>query len=110
MSRRVRMFAAFVVFPCLAAAALAGAPTKKASQGPVSSITHKMTGVAVDLGKTQTGQPVQAKEKEVISDLDELIAQLEKECQACRNGIKKNNPNRGLPDSVIRSGTGGIGD
>jgi hypothetical protein len=104
------MFAAVVMFPCLAATALAGAPTKKSSQGPVSSITHKMTGVAVDLGKTQTGEPVQAKEKEVINDLDELIAQLEKECQACKNGIKKNNPNRGLPDSVIRSGTGGIGD
>jgi hypothetical protein len=104
------MFASVVVFPCLAAAALAGAPTKKPSQGPVSSITHKMTGVAVDLAKTQTGQPVQAKEKEVISDLDELIAQLEKECQACRNGMKKNNPNRGMADSMISSGTGGIGD
>ena len=64
MSRSLRMFAAVVVFPCLAAAALAGAPTRKPSQGPVSSITHKMTGVAVDLGKTQTGQPVQAKEKD----------------------------------------------
>jgi hypothetical protein len=104
------MFAAVAVFPCLAAAAFAGAPTKKPTQGPVSSITHKMTGVAVDLGKTQTGQPVQAKEKAVIGELDELIAQLEKECQECKNGMKKNNPSRPLADSVIRSGTGGIGD
>jgi len=110
MGRSLRMFAAAALFPCLASAAVAGAPTKKPSQGPVSSITHKMTGVAVDLGKTQTGEPVQVKEKQVIADLDELIAQLEKECQQCKNGMKKNNPSRPLADSVIRSGTGGIGD
>jgi hypothetical protein len=104
------MFAAAAMLPCLASAALAGAPTKKQSSGPVSGITRQMTGVAVDLGKTQTGEPTQVKEKKVIADLDELIAQLEKECQACKNGMKKNNPSRPLPDSVIRSGTGGIGD
>ena len=41
MSRSLRMFAAVAVFPCLAAAAFAGAPTKKPSQGPVSSITTR---------------------------------------------------------------------
>jgi hypothetical protein len=110
MGRSLRIIAAAVVFPCLAAAALAGAPTKKPSQGPVSKITHKMTGVAVDLGETRTGEPVQAKEKAVIKDLDELIAELERQCQACRGGIKNPNPSRPLPDSVIRSGPGGIGD
>ncbi len=110
MRRSLRMFATVSVFPCLAATALAGAPTKKPSNGPVSSITRKMTGVAVDLGQTVTGEPVQVKEKQVISDLDELIAQLEKECQQCKGGMKMNNPSRGLADSVIRSGTGGIGD
>ena len=104
------MFAALTVLPFLSTAALAGAPIKKPSNGPVSSITGKMTSVAVDLGKTQTGKPVQVKEKQVIGDLDELIARLEKECQGCKNGIKKNNPSRPLADSVIRSGTGGIGD
>ena len=110
MGRSLRLFAAAAVFPCLAAASFAGAPTKKPSQGPVSSIAHKMTGVAGDLGKTQTGEPVQIKEKAVIGDLDELIAELEKQCAACKNGVKRNNPSTPLADSVIRSGTGGIGD
>ena len=109
MSRSLRLLAAAAVFACLAAVSF-GAPTKKPSQGPVSKITYKMTGVARDLGKTQTGEPVQVKEKAVISDLDELIAELEKQCAACKNGVKRNNPSRPLPDSVIRSGTGGIGD
>ncbi len=110
MGRSLRILAAAIVFPCLAAAAHAGAPTKKAPTGPVSKITHKMTGVAVDLGKTQTGQPVQAKEKQIISDLDELIAELEKQCQACRGGRKPANPMMGMRDSMISSGPGGIGD
>jgi hypothetical protein len=80
------------------------------AQGPISSISGKMTHVAGDLAKTVTGEPVQTRQKEIVKDLDELIAALEKECQACKNGIKRNNPRQGLPDSVIRSGTGGIGD
>src|SRR5262249_3555431 len=39
----------------------------------------------------------------------ELIAALEKECANCR-GMKSNNLTRPLADSVIRSGTGGIGN
>ncbi len=80
------------------------------AQGPISSISGKMTHVAGDLAKTVTGEPVQVRQKEIVKDLDELIANLEKECQACKNGIKRNNPRQGLPDSVIRQGTGGIGD
>ena len=85
------------MFPCLAAASFAGGPTKKTPQGPVSEISYKMTGVAGDLGKTQTGEPVQVKEKAVISDLDELIAELEKQCAACRTAMKRNNPSPGWP-------------
>jgi hypothetical protein len=79
------------------------------AQSPITDIAGKMTGVAADLAKTQTGPPVQTRQKEIVQNLDELIAALEAQCQACRNGIKRNNPTRGLPDSVIRSGTGGIG-
>jgi hypothetical protein len=110
MGRSLRIFAAAVVVPCLAGAAVAGAPTKKPSQGPVSKITGKMTGVAVDLGKTQTGEPVQTREKAILGDLDELIAELEKQCAACRGGIKNNKAMRPMTDSMIRNGTGGIGD
>jgi len=80
------------------------------AQGPISSVTGKMTNVAGDLAKTVTGEPVQTRQKEIVKDLDDLIANLEKECQACKNGIKNNRPKQGLPDSVIRMGTGGIGD
>jgi hypothetical protein len=86
----------------------ADAPEPK-SPPTISSITSKMSGVAVDLSKTKTGEPVQREQKVIVRDLDELIASLEKECQNC-NGMKRNNPRRGLPDSVIRNGTGGIGD
>lgn len=79
------------------------------AQSPIANIANKMSGVAGELAKTETGKPVQTHQKDVVNDLDELIASLERQCQACRNGIKRNNPSRGLPDSVIRSGTGGIG-
>jgi len=69
-----------------------------------------MVGVVDDLGRKQTGEPVQGEQKAIIRDLDELIASLEKQCEACRGGIKRNKPNRGMADSTISSGTGGIGD
>src|SRR3954466_13177072 len=79
------------------------------AQPAISSIATKMTGVAGDLAKAETGSPVQERQVEILNDLDELIPALEKQCQACRNGIKRNNPNRGMPDSMISRGTGGVG-
>jgi len=87
-----------------------GLGTVAAADNPITPISSKMTNVAGDLAKTKTGEPVQTQQKEIVKDLDELIAMLEKECAACRGGRKKNNPTRPLADSVIRSGTGGIGD
>ena len=51
-----------------------------------------MTEVTGDLAKTETGKPVQEKEDSIVRDLDELIAQLEKQCQGCKNGMRKNRP------------------
>jgi hypothetical protein len=95
-------FAGAALASCLFCSA-AGAQTS------IAPISDKMTVVATALGKTETGEPVQTKEKEVLRDLDELIARLEKECENCKNGIKKNNPTKPMADSMIRSGTGGIG-
>jgi hypothetical protein len=75
---------------------------------PITPIAEKMSGVAGKLAKTLTNKPVQAQQEEVVRDLDELIASLEKDCAACR-GMKRNNPTRPMADSMIRSGTGGIG-
>ena len=83
--------------------------TVAAAQSPITPITAKMTGVSGELTKTKTGEPVQVQQKKIVDDLDTLIASLEKQCQACRNGVKRNNPNRGMADSNIGRGTGGIG-
>jgi hypothetical protein len=82
--------------------------TRAQAQPSLTGISVKMTGVAGELAKTRTGEPVQAKEKSIVRDLDELIAALEKECANCR-GVKSNTPSRPMADSMIRSGTGGIG-
>ena len=95
-----------------AAALLAGllwAPAAIADDVKAEDIASKMGGVVDSLGRKQTGAPVQGEQKAVVRDLDDLIASLEKQCQACRNGVKRNNPNRGMDDSMIRSGTGEIG-
>src|SRR4051812_45287314 len=55
---------------------------------PITGITSKMTGVAEELARAETGEPVQARQEAVVRDLDELIAALEKECAACKNGVK----------------------
>ena len=60
----------------------------------ITAISGKMTHVAGDLAKTVTGEPVQTRQKEIVKDLDELIASLEKQCQNCRNGMVRNNPTR----------------
>jgi len=83
--------------------------TNAGAQPSITGVSVKMTGVAGELAKTRTGEPVQIEEKSIVHDLDELIAALEKECANCR-GVKRNNPTRPMADSVIRSGTGGIGD
>lgn len=74
-----------------------------------TQIVEKMAGVADELNQKQTGEPVQVEQKAIVADLDALIASLEKQCQACRNGIKRNNPRQGMPDSMISRGTGGVG-
>ena len=88
----------------------ANANPAPAGQNPITGIAGKMNGVAGELALAKTGQPVQARQTEIVRDLDELIAALEKECQACKGGIKRNNPTRGMADSTISAGTGGIGD
>jgi hypothetical protein len=95
----------------LGAAALAAwlAPAVFSDEPPAARIAARMADVTDDLNKTQTGKPVQVKQKTIVHDLDELIASLEKQCQNCRGGIKRNDPTQGMRDSTISAGTGGIG-
>jgi hypothetical protein len=79
------------------------------AEPPAAPIAAKMAGVTDELNRIQTGKPVQTEQKAIVSDLDKLIASLEKECENCRGGVKSNNPRRGMDDSRIGRGTGGIG-
>jgi hypothetical protein len=105
MNRDRRIFRAAALLTGLLCASPAIAEDIKADD-----IATKMGGVVDSLGKKQTGAPVQGEQKTIVRDLDELIAQLEKQCEQCRNGIKRNRPMRGMDDSRISRGTGGIGD
>jgi len=90
-------------------AGLLAAPVAIAAEIQTGDIATKMTGVVDELGRKETGEPVQGEQKAIVRDLDELIASLERQCQACRGGIKRNNPRRGMDDSEIRSGNGEMG-
>ena len=62
------------------------------AQVAIPDITTKMTGVSGDLAKVKTGEPVQTQQKEIVRDLDELIASLEKECENCRKRHEEEQP------------------
>lgn len=102
MRRDLGILCATALLSCLLRPAFAADP-------PAAAIAGKMAVVTDDLNRNETGKPVQAAQKAIVHDLDELIASLEKQCQNCRNGMKRNNPNRGMADSTISSGTGGVG-
>lgn len=86
----------------------APAPAGRAADAKAEAIAGKMGGVVDELGRKQTGAPVQGEQKEVLGDLDALIASLEKECQNCKGGMKKVG-GKGAADSMIARGTGEMG-
>ena len=102
MRRNLRVLSALPLMSLLLQPALGEEP-------PAVAIVEKMAVVSDGLNRIDTGKPVQTKQKEVIQDLDAWIASLEKQCENCKNGMKKNRPNRGMDDSRIGSGTGGVG-
>jgi hypothetical protein len=111
MKVRSKVFGLTVAISGLSGAAFAFGPTPEPAQ-PLSmaAIAGKMNVVVGSLAKTTTGAPVQKKQKVILRDLDALIAELEKECQGCKNGIAANRPRSGMKDSNIHGGTGGVGD
>jgi hypothetical protein len=110
MKRSLLVLGTTALVSCLASAAFAVEPTTPSQPLSMAEISHKMSGVAGDLAKKETGEPVQTQQKRIVRDLDDLIAALERECQACRGGMSRNNPKKPMADSMIKSGTGGIGD
>lgn len=116
VSRFTRSFVArgLLCAGLLAVLALAPASLVRAQdelgEDPIGDIALDMQLVVGDLTKYNTGDSTQETETQIVSKLDKLIEMLEKECEGCRGGRKGNNPNRPLADSIIKSGTGGIGD
>jgi hypothetical protein len=102
MRRDIRILGATALMSCLLQPAFGEEPK-------AATIASKMEVVTDDLNRNETGQPVQAEQKAIVRDLDTLIASLEKQCENCRGNMKRNNPTRGMDDSRISSGTGGIG-
>jgi hypothetical protein len=84
-------------------------PTAFAADPPAATIASKMATVTDELNRNETGKVVQTEQKVIVRELDDLIASLEKKAQSARNGVKRNNPRQGMADSMIGSGTGGIG-
>ncbi len=102
MRRNLCMVMAAGMMSFLLQPAFAGDP-------PAAAIATKMAGVTDELNRKETGKPVQTEQKAIVHELDELIASLEKQCENCKGNVKRNNPNRGMRDSMISRGTGGIG-
>lgn len=79
------------------------------SSDPIKFISRDMKSVVGDLAEYHTDKPVQVKEQKVVSQLDELIAELEKECKSGKPGGSLN-PSKPMPDSKLGGGPGGIHD
>src|SRR3954451_20269427 len=107
MRRDLCLLCAVALTSCLTRSAPAADPP--AEPPAAAAIAEKMAGVTDELNKAVTGKPVQTAQTAIVDDLDRLIASLEKQAQNARNGMKRNNPRQGMADSMISSGTGGIG-
>jgi hypothetical protein len=99
-----------VMVPSVLLAASSYVLAQDTADNPIADIAADMTVVVRDLNQLSTGKPTQETQKEIVSKLDELIAQLEKECAACKAGAKSRNPKKPLTDSIVKNGPGGQGD
>ena len=75
---------------------------------PMRVISTDMGGIVKHLSDYQTDKPVQTKQEKVVSHLEELIKELEKQCSG--GGGSSPNPTRPLDRSRIVGGPGGQGD
>ena len=71
MKRSLRVLGTTALMSCLPCASFAAGPTTSSTPPTMSAISYKMGGVAGDLAKKETGEPVQNQEKRIVRDLDE---------------------------------------
>jgi hypothetical protein len=77
---------------------------------PIGELALEMEDVVIDLSGMTTGEPVQDVQKGIVTKLDKLIEELEKESEQQRGGASSANPMKPMNDSMITGGPGGIGD
>jgi hypothetical protein len=99
----------FMLMAAAIALILLGPAIASAADASAAEIATKMAGVTDELNRNDTGKPVQTEQKVIVQDLDALIASLEKEIENGKGGLKNNRPRRGMDDSRISRGTGGVG-
>ncbi len=83
---------------------------QEAADDPLGEMALEMEQVVIDLSGMNTGEPVQGAQKQIVTKLDKLIEELEKESEQMRGGSSSPNPMRPMNDSMIKGGPGGIGD
>jgi len=101
----------FISLGCTLVLATAVATTyaQEETQNDHEKIVGKMQVAVGQLKKLDTGEPTQKTQQQIVANLDDLIARLETECDACR-GAKRPDPTRPMQDSMIRNGPGGMGN
>jgi hypothetical protein len=75
---------------------------------PLEPISNHMTDVVSDLSDLKTDEPVQVKQKQVVTDLDAIIEEMNKACNG--SGSSCANPTRPLANTKIIGGPGGQGE
>lgn len=106
MKKYLLMSAATLAVACLPALTLA----QEEQADPLGELALQMEQVVIDLSGMTTGEPVQETQKDIVTRLDKLIEELEKESEQMRGGSSSANPMRPMNDSMIKGGPGGIGD
>ena len=86
------------------------AMAQEEASDPLGDLALDMEQVVIDLSGMTTGEPVQDAQKQIVTKLDKLIEELEKESEQMRGGTSNANPTRPMNDSMIKGGPGGIGD
>lgn len=110
MTRRHCRYVAWTVCALMLSLSPLAAQEEDYQPSPLDEIATRMSVVVRDLSRQSTGKPTQTRQQTVKQKLDDLIAELEKECENCRGGASGANPTRPLNAAAIVGGPGGIGD
>jgi hypothetical protein len=108
----VKIVASAAIAMGLCAFCISSAPAadeKERSADPLGDIAQDMKAASRWLGKLSTDVLTQETQKDAVDKLDVLIAELEKQAQQFKAGQSSANPNKPLPDSMIKGGPGGMG-